>query len=116
MSTLHPCQTCGACCAYFRVSFYWAEADDAPGGSVPRDLTVPVSPHLRCMKGTEAKPARCVALDGQIGQTVGCRIYPLRSSTCRELEMGDEKCLKARAMHGLPALPTAPAAFPDPQA
>ncbi|MEA7465220.1 YkgJ family cysteine cluster protein, partial [Salmonella enterica subsp. enterica serovar Lubbock] len=24
MSVLNPCMTCGACCAYFRVSFYWA--------------------------------------------------------------------------------------------
>ncbi|MLR39642.1 YkgJ family cysteine cluster protein, partial [Salmonella enterica subsp. enterica] len=27
MSVLNPCMTCGACCAYFRVSFYWAEGD-----------------------------------------------------------------------------------------
>ena len=26
--SLNPCVTCGACCAHFRVSFYWAEADD----------------------------------------------------------------------------------------
>ncbi|EMK5322830.1 YkgJ family cysteine cluster protein, partial [Escherichia coli] len=26
MSNLNPCMTCGACCAFFRVSFYWAEA------------------------------------------------------------------------------------------
>jgi hypothetical protein len=30
----NPCVSCGACCAHFRVSFYWAEADDAPGGIV----------------------------------------------------------------------------------
>ncbi|EGM7481565.1 YkgJ family cysteine cluster protein, partial [Escherichia coli] len=23
MSNLNPCMTCGACCAFFRVSFYW---------------------------------------------------------------------------------------------
>lgn len=113
MSDLHPCQTCGACCASFRVSFYWAEADDAPGGTVPLDLTVPVSPHLRCMKGTEVKPVRCVALDGELGQQVGCRIYPLRSSTCKEVQLGDAQCLKARAIHGLPALTAGPASSPD---
>lgn len=43
MSDLNPCMSCGACCAYFRVSFYWAEADDA-GGSVPAQLTEPVTP------------------------------------------------------------------------
>ena len=30
--------TCGACCAFFRVSFYWAEGDDA-NGTVPASLT-----------------------------------------------------------------------------
>ncbi|EDV84291.1 ferredoxin [Escherichia coli E22] len=29
---------CGACCAFFSVSFYWAEAGDA-GGTVPARLT-----------------------------------------------------------------------------
>ncbi|HBP8873638.1 TPA: YkgJ family cysteine cluster protein, partial [Escherichia coli] len=29
MNNPNPCMRCGACCAFFRVSFYWAEADDA---------------------------------------------------------------------------------------
>ena len=24
----NPCIECGACCAYYRASFYWAEADE----------------------------------------------------------------------------------------
>jgi Fe-S-cluster containining protein len=99
---MFDCQSCGACCAYFRVSFYWAEADDAPGGTVPVGLTESVDPYKRCMQGTYSKQPRCVALDGQIGQHVGCRIYAQRSSSCQELMPGDEKCLKARAHHGLP--------------
>ncbi len=95
------CQRCGACCATFRVSFYWAEADDAPGGTVPVALTEAVSPQLRCMKGTERKPVRCVALQGEIGQQVGCGIYAQRSSTCRSVEPGDAQCRKARAAWGL---------------
>jgi hypothetical protein len=95
------CQRCGACCAHFRVSFYWAEADDAPGGTVPVALTRQISPHHRCMAGTAARPARCVALAGEIGQAVACTIYAQRSSTCRGLEPGDSQCLKARAAHGL---------------
>ena len=95
------CQRCGACCAYFRVSFYWAEADDAPGGTVPVALTRQVTPQLRCMAGTERKPSRCVALSGTVGQRVGCTIYPQRSSSCQELQPGDDKCLRARAAHGL---------------
>ena len=103
MSQLHPCQTCGACCASFRVSFYWAEANDAPGGTVPVELTESLTPHLRCMRGTNAKQPRCTALSGQVGQEVACQIYPLRASPCHEVQLGDEQCLKARQKHGLPA-------------
>lgn len=99
------CQSCGACCAYFRVSFYWAETDAHPAGSVPRHLTVPVSPSLVAMRGSERKNPRCVALDGAIGQAVGCRIYEQRSSSCREFAAGDERCAQARRSHGLPPLP-----------
>ena len=28
---MHPCLTCGACCAHFRVSFHWSEADPDQG-------------------------------------------------------------------------------------
>lgn len=113
MSATFDCQSCGACCAHFRVSFYLAEADDAPGGTVPAALTRQVSPQLRCMAGTESRPARCVSLQGEVGRQVSCGIYPLRSSSCRELQPGDEKCLRARAAHGLePAAGAAISAAP----
>ncbi|MDG0857553.1 YkgJ family cysteine cluster protein [Roseateles puraquae] len=95
------CQRCGACCAFFRVSFYWAEADDAPGGTVPAGLTRQVNAQMRCMAGTERQPARCVALDGDEGRRVRCAIYDRRSSSCQELQPGDDKCRRARAAHGL---------------
>lgn len=106
MSTPFDCQTCGACCACFRVSFYWAEADDAPGGTVPVAMTRQVSPQHRCMAGTESRPVRCVALEGELGRQVSCRIYPLRSSSCQSVQPGDAQCLKARAAHGLEAAAT----------
>lgn len=109
MSDLNPCMTCGACCAYFRVSFYWAEADDA-GGQVPTRLTEPVSPFLRCMGGTNQRNSRCVALEGNPGKQVRCGIYENRPSPCREFAMSGENgiandaCNRARAKYGLPPL------------
>ena len=109
------CQGCGACCAHFRVSFYWAEADDAPGGTVPVMLTRQVNAQLRCMAGTEARPVRCVALAGEVGNRVACTIYDQRASSCRDLQPGDEKCRRARAAHGLET-PGPRAIYTDPAA
>lgn len=99
------CQSCGACCAHFRVSFYWTEADDAPGGIVPVALTRQLNAHQRCMAGTSSRTPRCAALEGEVGQWVGCRIYAQRPSVCREVTPGDPQCLKARAALGLDAPP-----------
>lgn len=112
----NPCLRCGACCAYFRVSFYWAEADDSPTGTVPVNLTEDLNDFRRCMKGTNRQPPRCAALQGQIGQQVRCSIYERRPSPCREFgvnwthgmlhfDPADlERCTRARAAWGLPPL------------
>lgn len=106
MADFNPCQSCGACCAHFRVSFYWAEAESL---GLPAGLTEPVDPWHACMKGTGRRAGlRCIALQGEIGREVGCSVYPHRPSPCREVEPGDAHCLKARAAHGLPALAQRP--------
>lgn len=105
-----PCLNCGACCATFRVSFYWGETDAAPGGGVPNQLTEQITPHLSCMQGTNQALPRCVALVGEVGKGVRCSIYEKRSSSCREFpfhgEYGQDNpdCQRARAQHGLPPL------------
>ncbi|PVZ84430.1 zinc/iron-chelating domain-containing protein [Serratia sp. S1B] len=106
----NPCITCGACCGYFRVSFYWAEAVDG-GGTVPVTLTEPLTPFLRCMRGTNSKSPHCQALEGEIGQQVSCSIYINRPSPCHEFEQSgengqrNEACDRARERYGLPPLP-----------
>lgn len=95
------CQSCGACCSVFRVSFYWSETTLHPEGSVPQHLVTPVSPYHVAMNGTLQSPVRCACLRGEVGQSVSCDIYPLRSSTCRECEAGSDTCLRARALAGL---------------
>ncbi len=97
------CLSCGACCASFRVSFYWAEADPFTGGSVPAELTEKISPALVAMKGTNQKNTRCVSLEGDIDGPIRCGIYEQRPSTCREFEEGREAFLRARRKHGLDA-------------
>jgi Fe-S-cluster containining protein len=53
------CQRCGACCAHFRVSFYWAEAAER---QLPDSAIEQVTPLLACMAGTNQPEPRCHAL------------------------------------------------------
>ncbi len=73
----HPCLSCGACCASFRVDFAVYEMQ-AMGGTVPDGLALDVNGSTCRMRGTEQVPIRCAALTGQVGQQVACRIYELR--------------------------------------
>ena len=106
----NPCITCGACCAYFRASFYWAEAEPATGGTVPPETTEKLNDFFVVMKGTDQKNPRCIALEGTIGECVSCAIYEKRASVCREFEFSwqngkpHERCDKARIAWGLPPL------------
>jgi uncharacterized protein len=119
--SIHPCLKCGACCAYFRVEFYWREAEsisDAPEDQerswiVPKDLTEELDDLKRCMKGTNQKHRPvCVALAGRIGVDAHCSIYQQRSSRCRSFRASyapengvlgskQERCDEARKAHGL---------------
>ena len=104
----NPCLACGACCAAFRVSFYWGEAEER---GLPERLTEPVQRWFACMAGTNQARPRCVALQGDVGGPVACTAYAQRPTPCREVEAGDDKCRQARALHGL--VPLEPANSPD---
>ena len=110
MSSDHPCLRCGACCAAFRVAFYWAEAAPAKPDGVPAGLVETVRPNILAMRGTNAAAPHCIALEGQVGEHVSCRIYAARPSPCRELQASYEdgqaspQCDRARARYGLPPL------------
>lgn len=108
---LHPCQTCGACCAYFRVAFYWREAEEGSQHNVPRQLTTDLDSNQRCMQGTDHKhKPKCIALEGRIGQFANCKIYLNRPTPCRSFQASYEdgfqkiRCDEARAKHGLKPL------------
>lgn len=117
MST--PCLTCGACCAHYRVSFYWSEAEPSLGGTVPSELTHSVCRSLAAMNGTNQPQPRCVALEGKVGEWVSCAIYEKRPSPCSELQPAwlngepSPQCDKARIAHGLS--PLTPDAFDEPE-
>ncbi|MCC2972131.1 YkgJ family cysteine cluster protein [Massilia sp. IC2-476] len=97
----NPCLDCGACCKSFRVSFYWAEGRER---GLPDGWTEQVTPHISCMKGTNASAPYCAALGKGDAGPMACGVYGARPSACREVEIGDEKCLRARGIHGMTVL------------
>ncbi|MBL1257301.1 YkgJ family cysteine cluster protein [Methylocystis sp. Sn-Cys] len=101
MEQTNPCTACGACCANFRVSFYWAEA---PERGLPEALYAPLNATMAHMIGTNCRHPRCAALSGEIGRETRCAVYDARPSPCRSVEPGDDKCRQARAAYGLAEL------------
>ncbi|RWX44679.1 hypothetical protein H206_01622 [Candidatus Electrothrix aarhusensis] len=107
METINPCLTCGACCAFYRASFYWAETALGTPGGVPDHLTEKLNDFRVQMKGTRGLKPWCIALTGDIGQGVSCSIYKQRSSVCRDFQPSlldgvvNERCDRARLAHGL---------------
>ena len=110
----NPCLSCGACCAHFRVSFYFGELQGQPGGWVPLELTSKVNDFRAAMKGTE-DGGRCVALRGELGKPgIRCAIYQQRSGTCREFDAWlpdgtpNPECQRLREQRGLAPLSSRP--------
>ena len=103
----NPCLSCGACCAFYLITFPEHDCNDFPGGYVPVELTAVSAKNRRSMKGTEARHPRCIALEGCLGSQVSCAIYNCRPSTCRAFkrswsqDAGNELCDRARLAYGL---------------
>jgi Fe-S-cluster containining protein len=107
----NPCVGCGACCAHFRVQFYWREGESgAESGRPPvrTELYEDLDSRYRCMKGTNDKHhPKCAGLKGRIGRDASCSVYQERPTPCREFtaSFADGKknlrCDEARGAHGL---------------
>lgn len=104
----NPCLNCGACCNYFRISFYHGECEGGFGGFVPQQLTNKLNEQFAVMKGSECG-GRCIALEGEVGKNISCSIYSNRPTPCREFPVFiDGKinplCNKARLKNNLKLL------------
>lgn len=79
---------------------------------MPVALTESISPHRRCMRGTNSKTPYCVALGGEVGVAVACTIYEQRPTPCREFDTHETdgspnpRCNELRVRRGLPPLPS----------
>ena len=68
---------------------------------MPEHYTEPVTAVYSCMAGTSQPQPRCVALAGEIGRQVSCGMYEARSSSCKEVQIADAQCNKARVAHNM---------------
>jgi Fe-S-cluster containining protein len=108
---LHPCVSCGACCAFFRVSFFVHERENFDKWKVPLDRTVTTDSKIYSMQGTEKKHhPKCNSLTGRIGKYAICNMYENRPSPCRNFTASysdgkkNSRCDEARKAHGLAPL------------
>ncbi|TNE84893.1 MAG: YkgJ family cysteine cluster protein [Deltaproteobacteria bacterium] len=102
---MHPCRTCGACCAAFTVRF---PAREVAEFGVPGVLTRSWIPdHVQLVR----REGACAAHIGTPGESSTCGIYANRPGPCRALAASwdngepNESCDRARASIGLPPLP-----------
>ena len=104
------CERCGACCCnsepnrahrfrdYVEVletDRLWKRQDQLLSLAV---LNPAGETHLK-LAGREQ---RCVALEGRVGDKVGCTIYALRPEPCQSLMPGSVECLERRREKRLP--------------
>jgi Fe-S-cluster containining protein len=88
------------------VSFRSAEALEH-NYNVPGEYTVNISKDMTALRFENPGKPRCLALQGKIGQSVGCKIYENRPSPCRNFKASFEngtkniRCDQARARMGL---------------
>ena len=105
--SMHPCLSCGACCAHYRVSLHWSETETF---GTPIAMTEAFGPHRLVMRGTWQAQPHCAALQGEVGREAHCSIYAQRPSPCRDLlaawENGQPsaQCDRARQAYGMAPL------------
>ena len=102
----HPCLSCGACCAFYKVAFHWSETL-IDSHNVPLLSTESISPHRSAMKGTNQEHPQCIELLGVVGSVTSCQIYDRRPGCCRDFKASFENgsqninCEEARFNKGL---------------
>ena len=76
------CQSCGACCESYRVSFYWAETLEL---GIPDAMVEQLTPWNACLRGTNSAMPRCAALTGTVGDRVACGTTRITASGIDQL-------------------------------
>ena len=68
--TTNPCQSCGACCAAYRVSFYWAEGEGLPEAMVHCGLLDDTAYAVQRLTGTRNAQSPAQGQSGNMTQLI----------------------------------------------
>ena len=96
------CLTCGVCCAFppivpvrphesASLSSYWDVMLDGVDEDVTINRTLPRS----------VETGHCSYLEGELKENISCGIYANRPQTCRDFDVGSDKCHAYRRMNGI---------------
>ena len=89
MENEYDCTKCGACCC-FKWSWPVLRRDRSDATNIPKEMQREDYPLMKTIDG------RCVALKGEMGDKVCCKIYNDRPNSCRKFTPGSELCKEAR--------------------
>jgi Fe-S-cluster containining protein len=91
---MYDCKTCGACCC-FKWSWPILKRDRSDATGIPNDMQREDYPLMKTTNN------RCIALEGTVGETVCCMVYPNRPKSCANFVVGSELCKEARRKENL---------------
>jgi len=91
---MYDCKTCGACCC-FKWSWPILKRDRSDATGIPAEMQREDYPLMKTTNN------RCIALEGKVGETVCCMVYPNRPKSCQQFVAGSELCKEARRKEGL---------------
>lgn len=101
------CERCGACClagSWDSPTTYFVDLTPREARQIQSiDLGLVAFEKTRFGRKPvmDVEGPRCAALDGTIGQKVGCSIYADRPRVCRDFEAGNTLCRAFRKERGI---------------
>lgn len=98
---MFDCCKCGACCAVDSNHSTWAHKPIENSDVNLNFLKINgyADTYLISFHQMKITPdhKKCVALEGNLGETVKCKVYDHRPNICKKFEVGSALCLDARS-------------------
>lgn len=95
------CLECGACCAIDSTIPSWAHKPIENSDPNLNYLKINQYVNTYILGYFQMKISkncdRCIALEGDLGKRVSCKVYEHRPNICKNFEIGSKLCLDARS-------------------